>query len=240
MIKFFKNKRKEFLKKDKLVNYLKYAFGEIILVVVGILIAVSINNWNEDRKQKKNINNILAIVAEDIKNDTIEANKILKSYNDKKAYFLKIMNDGYTKEEFMDCKSCPYLITNSYPFTINKRGYDLLNEYADYSEANQDSLVFQINNFYTTSIQNVNRIHNFIDDDIRSNMKEWSDKYPWFLKLFNGEIDKNSYDYFYADPIYKNKVVYHYALIYRSFIPVLEGFNEKSKVLLEKIDGRLK
>ena len=36
--------------KNKTGKYLKYAIGEIILVVIGILIALSINNWNEERK----------------------------------------------------------------------------------------------------------------------------------------------------------------------------------------------
>ena len=35
------------------LKYMRYALGEIILVVIGILIALSINNWNEDRKQRK-------------------------------------------------------------------------------------------------------------------------------------------------------------------------------------------
>ena len=52
MIKFFKNIRKTNLKEGKTGRYLKYAFGEIILVVIGILIALQINNWNELRKQK--------------------------------------------------------------------------------------------------------------------------------------------------------------------------------------------
>jgi hypothetical protein len=51
MIKFFKNIRKNNLIEGKTVNYLKYAIGEIVLVVIGILIALQINNWNEGRKQ---------------------------------------------------------------------------------------------------------------------------------------------------------------------------------------------
>jgi hypothetical protein len=38
------------MEKNKTGKYLKYAFGEIVLVVIGILIALSINNWNEERK----------------------------------------------------------------------------------------------------------------------------------------------------------------------------------------------
>ena len=49
MIKFFRQIRYDLMKKNKTSKYLKYAIGEIILVVVGILIALQINNWNEKR-----------------------------------------------------------------------------------------------------------------------------------------------------------------------------------------------
>ena len=48
MIKFFRNIRKALLAENKFTKYLMYAIGEIVLVVIGILIALSINNWNED------------------------------------------------------------------------------------------------------------------------------------------------------------------------------------------------
>lgn len=52
MIKFFRKIRRRFLAEGKIANYLEYAAGEIILVVAGILIALQINNWNEDQKSK--------------------------------------------------------------------------------------------------------------------------------------------------------------------------------------------
>lgn len=50
MIKFFRKIRKNFLNQGKTSKYLLYAIGEIILVVIGILIALQINTWNEERK----------------------------------------------------------------------------------------------------------------------------------------------------------------------------------------------
>ena len=52
MIKFFRNVRKNLLTEGKMANYLKYAIGEIVLVVIGILIALQVNNWNEGRKDQ--------------------------------------------------------------------------------------------------------------------------------------------------------------------------------------------
>jgi hypothetical protein len=52
MIKFFRKIRQKTLTENKFGKYLTYAIGEIILVVIGILIALAINNWNENRKLK--------------------------------------------------------------------------------------------------------------------------------------------------------------------------------------------
>ena len=59
MIKFFRKIRYNLIEKNKTGKYLKYAIGEILLVIIGILIAVSINGWNEDRKLKKAEQSIL-------------------------------------------------------------------------------------------------------------------------------------------------------------------------------------
>jgi type II secretory pathway pseudopilin PulG len=52
MIKFFRRIRQNLIAQDKFSKYLLYAIGEIVLVVIGILIALSINNLNEDRKKR--------------------------------------------------------------------------------------------------------------------------------------------------------------------------------------------
>jgi hypothetical protein len=53
MINFFRKIRKQLADDNKPLKYMRYAIGEIVLVVIGILIALSINNWNEQRKTSK-------------------------------------------------------------------------------------------------------------------------------------------------------------------------------------------
>lgn len=53
MIQFFRNIGRNLLDTDKTGKYLKYALGEIVLVVLRILIALQINNWNKERRASK-------------------------------------------------------------------------------------------------------------------------------------------------------------------------------------------
>ena len=59
MIKFFRHFRQAMIKENRASKYLLYAIGEIVLVVIGILIALQINTWNEDRKIRKSEQEIL-------------------------------------------------------------------------------------------------------------------------------------------------------------------------------------
>ena len=67
MIKFFRKIRQSLLSENKISKYLLYAIGEILLVVIGILIALSINNWNQERKNKEKILAIFEEIQDNMK-----------------------------------------------------------------------------------------------------------------------------------------------------------------------------
>ncbi len=71
MINFFRKIRKELANENEFLKYSRYAFGEIVLVVIGILIALQINNWNENRKIQKEQNQLIKSIIEDLAKDTI-------------------------------------------------------------------------------------------------------------------------------------------------------------------------
>ena len=81
MIKFFRKIRYDLMNQNKTSpndsvgragRYLKYALGEIALVMIGILLALQVNNWNENRKNKNELNNIYNQVVFDLDNDIAE------------------------------------------------------------------------------------------------------------------------------------------------------------------------
>ena len=69
MIKFFRKIRQRLLTDNKLSKYLLYAIGEIVLVVIGILIALQINNWNEENKERQIEQQRYQNILNDIQND---------------------------------------------------------------------------------------------------------------------------------------------------------------------------
>lgn len=75
MIKFFRRIRQKLLEENRFSKYLLYAIGEIILVVIGILIALQINNWNENQIQRKKERNILTEMQDDL-NKNIQEFKV--------------------------------------------------------------------------------------------------------------------------------------------------------------------
>ncbi len=74
MIKFFRKIRFDLMGKNKTGKYLKYAVGEIVLVMIGILLALQINNWNNDRIERKLESNILNEILVNLEKDVINLN----------------------------------------------------------------------------------------------------------------------------------------------------------------------
>lgn len=71
MIKFFRKIRQKLIAEENLKRYLLYAIGEILLVVIGILIALQINNWNENKKERAIERKLLTELNENLKINVI-------------------------------------------------------------------------------------------------------------------------------------------------------------------------
>ena len=98
MIKFFRKIRQNLLMENKTGKYFKYAIGEIVLVVIGILIALAINNWNNERISKRRSIDYMESLVEDIRSDITQYNNNIDSYltdiNNNKRLFI---NDDFKR-----------------------------------------------------------------------------------------------------------------------------------------------
>ncbi len=109
MIKFFRKIRQNLLSEGKTGKYFKYAIGEIVLVVIGILIALQVNNWHEHQKIITNEQEVLKSLEKEIVKNTEQLEKY-KTRNDfysevtaEVILKLKQGEETFTTKEISDC-----------------------------------------------------------------------------------------------------------------------------------------
>ena len=124
MIKFFRKIRQNLLSEGKTGKYFKYAIGEILLVVIGILIALQINNWNEQRKLDKEVSKINERLILDIDNDIRDLYSKQIYWENKIPVFNKAFNDSVTLELFDE--GYTRLVTTMDITSLNKTGIQQL------------------------------------------------------------------------------------------------------------------
>ena len=92
MLPFFRKIRYRLAQDNQFFKYSKYAIGEIALVVIGILIALQINNWNEDRKTAKQEIKILNDLKNDLETNLKEISETYKSTNQRQKSIVLILD----------------------------------------------------------------------------------------------------------------------------------------------------
>ena len=118
MIKFFRKIRQNLLADGKTGKYFKYAIGEIILVVIGILIALQINNWNENRKS-----GVKELIA--LKELRTELNNNKQMLKKRSVLFKEKNRDGKYLEQHLE-KNLPYNDSLQRYFFIPMSNYSFL------------------------------------------------------------------------------------------------------------------
>mgnify|MGYP003625683564 CR=1 FL=1 len=97
MIKFFRKIRHTMINENKVSKYMLYAIGEIILVVIGILIALQINNWNEQRKDNKQEFYILKQLQKEFKADSSQISNYIRLTKIKTKNYAKPLKTSDTQ-----------------------------------------------------------------------------------------------------------------------------------------------
>ena len=155
MIKFFRKIRQNLLMENKTSKYFKYAIGEIILVVIGILIALQINNWNENKKLKKEEIAVLSELKEDLKITLKELNNDLKIHIEGLEANIQFMNFlKFNKTPDKDISHVFALCNRDAQAYPKTSGYKLL-ESKGISIITNDSLRKEIVKLYQLNIKRV-------------------------------------------------------------------------------------
>jgi hypothetical protein len=152
MIKFFRKIRQNLLMENKTGKYFKYAIGEIVLVVIGILIALWINNWNNQRLANDQTIKLLKSIKEDLVSDTIEFDKSIGYYNELIAEKKKlIMLSNY---ENINTDSLIILIAPTYSlYNVNNTTFTKITNLGISELSKNDSLFKKVYTYYTKELK---------------------------------------------------------------------------------------
>ncbi len=239
MLKIFRNVRKDLLLKGSIWRYYKYAAGEIALVVVGILIALQINTWNEGRKNKAREINLLSELSTNlqinIQNLQNDIQKQVKSaaiidyllehldnrrpYNDSLAYYFK------------EADFAPDVILSASAFqTLKSAGLELIKT---------DSLRIAIINLFEVDYPTLMQETRRLEDQV------WSvTSVPMYQKHFRMENDRyylvNDYEALLDDMEFANMLSFRVNLRKSSTEWKLRAINQTKYVLrfIEREVGR--
>jgi len=92
MLRFFSKMRYKLATENRAAKYLRYAIGEILLVVIGILIALQVNNWNETRKLQNEKYKLLIALKQEFLTNKKNLEEILNGKKTSNYFFTKVLN----------------------------------------------------------------------------------------------------------------------------------------------------
>jgi len=224
---------------NKTGKYFKYAIGEIVLVVIGILIALQINNWNENRKLNNKIRGVYSIIQNDLLSDIEIIDEVLLSTAGKDSIFKKIITKNLTYDDYKKCKECISIF--GFPdITFNKRGIELLKENSTNFDLNLDSLSIDINKFYNYFNAEIDVAITEVTKDGYDNYSYFKNNKTWFEDFLNRKINDEFIEYALSSTDYRNRVNSFYFLYYKIYLRHLRDYRQESLKLIESINEKLK
>ena len=181
MIKFFRKIRHQLLSENKFSKYLVYAIGEIILVVIGILIALGINNWNSERLLKKAAYQNLKVLSINVEKDINQLQKSI-SFMDSAISYADKLNNTFQGNNSINKKTIFYLLelvieTN---FDLNTNTLEALNQRGELNSLDE-KLQQQIATYYS-SLQKVIEREKISNDFIKMELQ------PYLIKNYSYAI----------------------------------------------------
>ncbi|WP_340111906.1 DUF6090 family protein [Maribellus mangrovi] len=195
--------RYKFAAENRVGKYLSYAIGEILLVVIGILIALQVNNWNEERKQHVAFKRTLEALRQDLNYNIYLANSdIIDAYN-KDSIITMALNNKITRDMYRENPDFRNAINSRYFYPVQDNLSAALS-FENHIPNRYMSIVPQLKllsaqfdrwqDSYSISFETV------------INYNDWlTDRFSWYSRNDSLAVESNI-DYLLNDPVYLNKL----------------------------------
>jgi len=181
MIKFFRKIRQRLLTENTFSKYLLYAIGEIILVVIGILIALQINNWKEHKQKEAQIKNALVALRNDLIQDTLLIRErlpfIKEQHQLNESLRTRVAKPRATLDTLLQIMRYEFNPNWSDQIIYNVNAYYSLNQ-TGLIESLSDALKTNIKNFYNKKFFLKNRVEK-TTSDYREKITSYVDTYTF-------------------------------------------------------------
>ena len=241
MIRFFKKLRLQFLSGNKIRKYLLYAVGEIILVVIGILIALQINNWNTQNSQQAEIKEIAHSLVNDLEED-------ITMFNARRDQMLQIISridslSNYVAERDIENISNIDFICLTWnllymPFNWNRATIDQMKNSGSLHFIKNEELIKKISSYDALTrhldedylndkakSENAIQLINKVTNNNYPNMNQLRDEV--FLKINNLEYDEF---WMFSEPEYQKAKEYRLKLISEDINEIHEAINSLTRL----------
>ncbi len=246
MKSLFRKFRQQLVAENKYSKYLLYAIGEIILVIIGILIALNINNRNEiNKNEKRFIFNLIQLRSE-LKANIQNTKKGIIEYERTDSLFGAAMSDTLEIADFQtdDGYYLGNMLWNSFESTISNNSFRRLTALNNLDES-YNPLIFKLDSLYLIKEKELLDWDGRLSTLAIENVREITKSEPWFYEyLAKNKITDEGAFYFINDPIYKNKLAEYFKLSrdhlekikeYRVF--AIDAYNKINSLLkLKNID----
>ena len=207
MIKFFRRIRQRLLTENKFSKYLLYAIGEIVLVVIGILIALQINNWNQQQINDAKIKSILKEIQQDLVIDVESSKQVFDLFIRDCIIEDSILNNKSTRNDYPSGPKIGHRLGYNFAnFIINTSGYDNLARNIDNVPEKYQPILKDLKNLYVRIKNSIDISNSRITETVLKNVDDGSNQHGFFLLKQRGIVTEAAFNYYLNDPHYKNMV----------------------------------
>ena len=218
MIKFFRRIRKRLLTESKIGKYLLYALGEIILVVIGILIALQINNWNEQRKLDETTRVILRQVQLDILENIETAEWAKNRFNRKDSIFWVMKQKELTPSDFAGAENRTFraAINTRWGFEMKNKGFEDLKIHPGLKPGEYVELIDSLE-WLEEEFLYFNELIQRIKKGQEEHFAYRQANYDWYsAEFWTGKVSDEELEFYANSPIIRNLISYRSHNMYQA------------------------
>ncbi|MFT7591991.1 MAG: hypothetical protein ACI9UJ_001920 [bacterium] len=225
--------------KSRIKKFLAYGIGEIFLIAIGILLALQINNRNDQRKGKRELDNILSVVQVDLKLNIQEAETVLEALKIKTSYLNIVFDPGITRDSLYNNPMCFAMNTGFGDLTIRDRGVNLLHNFKVHNTLSSDSLITEIGAFYAIFSRTNETLSDMINDDVVGTLNYYRDHFDWYDRFLEANIEPDMIDDILANTVTRNRLLHHRILIDGNYSKFLQSFVSNGELLILDLNARI-